>query len=101
MLSLPGGFLETGETPAECGFRELLEETALRVKKSRLMGLETDMTAYGGILLAVLEVTDWEGTPVAGDDASEVLWSPISEVPDLAFSAHNRLVEKLVNILYD
>lgn len=100
MLSLPGGFLETGETPAECGFRELLEETALRAKKSRLMELETDMTAYGGILLAVLEVTDWEGTPVAGDDASEVLWSPIREVPDLAFSAHNRLVEKLVNTLY-
>ena len=101
MLSLPGGFMETGETPSECGSRELFEETALRVKKSRLMGLETDITAYGGILLAVLEVTNWEGAPVAGDDASEVLWSPIREVPDLAFSAHNRLVKKLVNILYD
>lgn len=100
MLSLPGGFLETGETPAECGYRELLEETALRVNKSRLIGLETDMTAYGGILLAVLEITEWEGTPVAGDDASEILWSPIREVPDLAFSAHNRLVKKLINTLY-
>jgi len=99
MFSLPGGFLETGETVTECGYRELLEETALHAKNGRLMELETDMTAYGGILLAVLEVTAWEGTPVAGDDASEVLWSSLREVPELAFSAHNRLVEKLVNTL--
>ncbi|MCK4807555.1 MAG: bifunctional hydroxymethylpyrimidine kinase/phosphomethylpyrimidine kinase, partial [Candidatus Aegiribacteria sp.] len=100
MLSLPGGFLETGETTDECGRRELLEETGLQVRESRLLGLETDLTAYGGILLAVLEVKDWEGTPVAGDDASEVIWCPIREVPELAFNAHNRLVEKLANTMY-
>jgi len=98
-FSLPGGFLETGETVTECGYRELFEETALRAKESRLMELETDMTAYGGILLAVLEVTAWEGAPVAGDDASEVVWSPLDRVPELAFSAHNRLVEKFVKTL--
>jgi len=100
MLSLPGGFLETGETPEECGCRELLEETGLRVLESKPLELETDLTAYGGILLAVLEVTDWEGTPVAGDDASEVIWVRINEVPELAFSAHDRLVIKLQKTLY-
>lgn len=95
MLSLPGGFLETGETPLECGSRELKEETGLEITDCRLFGLETDMTAYGGILLAVYEVTGWKGTPRPGDDASEVLWAPIREVPDLAFKAHNRLVEEL------
>ncbi len=99
MLSLPGGFLETGETPVECGIRELMEETGLQALETRLMELETDSTAYGGILLAVLEVREWEGTLVAGDDASEVMWCPIREVPELAFSAHNRLVEKLAGTL--
>ena len=99
MLSLPGGFLETGETPEECGRRELLEETGLHARDSRLLGVETDMTAYGGIILAVLEVKEWEGTERAGDDASEVIWCPIREVPELAFTAHNRLVEKLANTL--
>ena len=100
MLSLPGGFLETGETPEECGHRELLEETGLRVTASRLMELETDLTAYGGILLAVMEVTGWKGTAVAGDDASEVIWVRISEVPELAFSAHDRMIKRLQKTLF-
>ncbi len=99
MLSLPGGFLETGETPEECGRRELLEETGLLARDSRLLGVETDLTAYGGIMLAVMEVKDWEGTERAGDDASEVIWCPIREVPELAFSAHNRLVRELASTL--
>jgi len=99
LLSLPGGFLETGETLFECGSRELFEETALRIRvnDSRLFELETDQTAYGGILLVVLEIQEWEGSPIAGDDASEVLWCPILEVPELAFRAHNRLVKKLAD----
>ncbi len=97
MLSLPGGFLETGETPEECGRRELMEETGLHARDSRLLGVETDMTAYGGIILAVLEVKEWEGALRAGDDASEAMWYPLREVPELAFSAHNRLVKRLAN----
>jgi len=100
MLSLPGGFLETGETPKECGCRELLEETSLSIRESKLIELETDMTAYGGILLAVLEVTRWEGIPAAGDDASEVLWCSLRDVPELAFNAHNRLIDKLTDRIY-
>lgn len=95
MLCLPGGFLEMGETPFECGRRELLEETGLTARESKLLGLETDTTAYGGILLAVLEVTSWEGAPSAGDDASEIVWMKPDEVPELAFAAHGRLVRKL------
>lgn len=93
-LSLPGGFLEHGETILECGKRELKEETGIDAEDCRLFSVETDNTGYGGVMLAVLEIISWTGVPEAGDDASEIIWKPISEVPDLAFSAHNRIIRR-------
>lgn len=95
MLCLPGGFLEMGETPEEGGRRELHEETGLTAKETGVLELETDSTAYGGILLVVLEVTGWSGSPQPGDDASEILWRRPGEITGLAFRAHDRIVAKL------
>ena len=91
--------METGETPLECGARELLEETGLELTSGSLLGVESDETVYGGVLLAAYEVTGWKGIPVAGDDASEVLWVDIGNVPRLAFRAHERLVGRLAELI--
>jgi hydroxymethylpyrimidine/phosphomethylpyrimidine kinase len=94
-LCLPGGFMELGETVEECGRRELLEETGIEMGSWRLFGTETDTTVYGGVVLTALEVTSWRGEPRPGDDASEVVWTDMGSVPDLAFEAHRRLVSAL------
>lgn len=94
-LCFPGGFMETGETPLECGKRELEEETGLTAERYGLFDIEIDSTPYGGILLIVLEVYEWKGTPAPGDDASEVLFVAPDEIDGLAFKAHERLAEKL------
>jgi ADP-ribose pyrophosphatase YjhB (NUDIX family) len=83
----------------ECGYRELSEETGLTAGPGALLGLETDTTAYGGIVLAALEVRSWAGEATPGDDASEVLWVDMDSVPSLAFDAHDRLVESLLSRL--
>lgn len=94
-LSLPGGFLETGETVAECASRELREETGLEAASFSLIGVETDSTAYGAVVLAVMEAVGWTGDAVAGDDASELSWYGLDDVPPLAFRAHERIVSDL------
>ncbi len=94
-LCFPGGFLEIGETYNHGGNRELHEETGLTITESSIFDIQTDMTTYGGILLVALKVTRWKGTLQSGDDAEEVMWIPLSDVPNLAFKAHNTLLEKL------
>ena len=98
-LCLPGGFMESGESPEECGRRELLEETGLLAGRTGIRSLETDSTAYGSILLVVLEVGSLSGTPTPGDDASEVVWHELGNVPPLAFKAHDRIVRGLMEEL--
>ena len=36
MFALPGGHLEYGEEPTDCGIREVLEETNLKLKSIKL-----------------------------------------------------------------
>lgn len=92
---LPGGFLELWETVEDCAARELAEETGLSARSMKLRGVETDETEYGGIMLAVMEAGGLEGTPVPGDDASDIEWFPLDSLPPLAFAAHGRIIERI------
>ena len=88
---LPGGFLEWGESPEEGAKRELFEETGLNAEELSLVGVYDSVTgARLHVLLVAYRVTLWTGTPVAGDDASEVRWFDIDSVPALAFAVHEK-----------
>ena len=88
--ALPGGFMEMDETIEQCAVRELKEETGLSVSLSdiRLVGVFSapGRDPRGRTVTAAYAVT--LGTPVtatADDDAAEVRWWPLAELPPLAF----------------
>ena len=94
LLGLPGGFIEKGESPGVAAERELKEETGLDGSAEKVLGVCSHFnTIFGDILLIGIEikVKDWS-TMVAGDDAEEAALFPLNNLPSLAFSCHEKIV---------
>ena len=94
--SVPGGRVEPGETLAEAVVRELQEETGIEGVCGSLLGWVERIDGDHhfvilDFLVDVLDATD----PVAGDDAAEAAWVPLTDIIDL------QLVEGLAEFLHD
>lgn len=101
--ALPGGFLEENESLKAGARRELLEETGVDVEN--LNQLKT----YGKIgrdprgrtvSIAFIGIVDKELKIKAGDDANEVNWFKLDELPDLAFD-HSEIINDARKYLQD
>ncbi len=95
--AFPGGFLDEDETLEEAARRELKEETGLTTKYMTEIGTFSDLnrdprgrtisTAFASA------IHPSQIHAVAGDDAAEVRWFPINEMPQLAFD-HEKIYRK-------
>ena len=99
--SLPGGFLELGETLEEGAKRELKEETNLNGEVVKLIGTCSHFNSvFGDILLIglVMEIYNWEKLKT-GDDAYDATFFNIKDYPKLAFECHQILFNNYLNSL--
>lgn len=95
MWCLPCGFAEVDEKIEEAAVRELLEETSLTGVNCRLLDVRTTRNYYyGNMVMVTYLIETVRGIPEAGDDAAEVRFFPLDDLPPLAFPSHSMAIEK-------
>jgi len=92
--ALPGGHVEYGEKVEDATVREAFEETGLKVKPVKLIGVYSDPKRDPrGYSVGVAYLCKIAGGKVrAGDDAAGVKWWPLDALPELAFD-HGKMVK--------
>jgi len=85
--ALPGGFVDIGETLQQAAVREAKEEITLDVELRTLLGCYSNPSRDArGHTVSAVYIARASGTPVAADDAAEVLLVNRHNFPeDMAF----------------
>lgn len=86
--ALPGGFVDENEDLPDAARRELKEETGVDVDELRQVGAfgkpGRDPRGHVITVAYVVELPDKPGA-LPGDDAREVAWYPLEDLPEMAF----------------
>ena len=96
LWTFPGGFVDAGEDPARAAERECLEETGLAVKVIGLIDvLSGQEHPRGSHILIVYRGEIISGIIQPGDDADQVDFFPLNELPALAFQSTQEIIAKI------
>jgi len=95
--ALPGGFVEYGEKTEDAVIREVSEETGVKTKIRTLAGVYSDPNRDPrGHIITIIYVLDIvEGNVKAGDDASDVKFFDVHQLPALA-TDHNKIINDAI-----
>ena len=92
LWTLPAGFINGGEDPAEAAARECLEETGLSVRVTHVLDIIPGREHPSGADFTIIyQALILSGELTADDDADAVEWFSRENLPELAFRA-TRLV---------
>ena len=93
LWTLPAGFVNGGEDPAEAAERECLEETGLSVEVKRVFDIISGREhPRGADFIIVYEAKILGGVMQASDDADAVEWFERTKLPPLAFMATKKVL---------
>jgi len=92
LWATPGGYQDLGETPRECGVREVFEETGFEVRVTRLLGVFSSQRYQSvnspwkdrEITHVLFEGEVAGGTARTSEESSEVEWFARDGLPPLS-----------------
>lgn len=95
---LPGGHMESGESAAEACEREVFEETGLKVRATRLLGVYSNpdqLVVYKDgnkafFVVLNFEVEVMEGKPGLSDETTDFGWFTLAEMESLPIHANHK-----------
>jgi len=92
--ALPGGIVEYGESVEKAVLREVEEETGIKGKIYKLVGVysEPSRDPRGHFVSVCFVVLPEGGKLKAGSDAKEVALFPLNSLPKLAFD-HEKMIK--------
>lgn len=95
--TLPTGFMEWDEDIGTTAVRETLEETGLEVRLGELFAVKTGiLPPQLPVLVVFFKAEETGGRLLAGDDAAEVGFFALDELPGpIAFAAHREVLAEL------
>ncbi len=96
--TLPSGFVDAGEDPAEAARRECLEETGLSIGETQLLDVHFSQEhSRGASILIVYRANIHSGELKAGDDATAAAYFDLSDLPPLAFTSTRHILAQYLN----
>lgn len=97
--ALPGGFIEMDETLEESVIRETMEETSLsgiEFEQFRIYGNPGRDPRGRNITLTFYGLCENPEQAKAGDDAGELKWFLLNDLPELAFD-HQKMINDFMD----
>jgi 8-oxo-dGTP diphosphatase len=91
--TLPAGFIDAGEDPAQAAERECLEETGLSVRVKRVLDVIAGREhERGADFVIVYQAEVLSGILAPNDDADAAEWFEATNLPSLAFDATRKAI---------
>lgn len=95
--AIPGGFVDEGESLEQAARRELLEETNVEVDKLEQIGTfgdpGRDPRGWTIAVAHLARVSPTKVNPKAADDASELAWHPLADLPSFLAFDHAKILD--------